>query len=174
MQLHHNYEEQSSFQPLPPGEYYCAIEKCTPRKSKNGNEMYALQLGLLNESKRKIFDNIFIDEGFLASHVFATNKLVSLLHSCGFPCGSNKGDEFTIPMASAFIAKCVYVQVALDKQDSSKNMVFHYYGQPFESREHKKKASSNGAAQIQKAVSQQAAPTAMDVARPTPMPNCPF
>ena len=121
---------------MPAAEYKCVVEKCTSRKSKNNNEMNSLQLKVIEGryENRKIFDNIFVDEEFLAAHQFAFNKLISLLKACGFRAGENEGDEFSIPPTQEFLAKELYVQVAIDKNDSSKNMVFHYYAKPYSER----------------------------------------
>lgn len=138
MKLHHDYSESSGFEALPPGEYAVVIEKCVTRTSGTGNRMYAITLGVQG-SRRKLFDNIFVDEQFLAEHEFASNKIVSLLRSCGFPCGAKAGEEFSIPVPDMFLAKIVYAQITVDKKDSTKNNVFHYYGQPYEQRPKKTK-----------------------------------
>ena len=140
MKLQNDYTESSGFEPLPPGEYYSAIVKCERRVSQSGNTYYSITLQP-EGSNRKLFDNIFIDEAFLATHQFATNKIVSLLRACNFPCGSKAGEDVNIPHADAFLAKMVYAQVSIDKKDATKNLVFHYYGTPKSTRE-KPKASS--------------------------------
>lgn len=165
VKLHNNYEESSGFEPLPPAEYKCVIEKCTPRTSTNGNSMYGLQMKVVDgeHANRKVFDNIFLDEGFLAGHQFATNKLVSLIRSCGLPCGMKAGEDLVIPEPSDLVARELYVQVAVDKNDKTKNVVFHYYSQPYSMRPKK-----NSRGTIVKPAAQES------VTRPAKDPNCPF
>ena len=141
MKLQNKYTEGNDFPPLPPGEYYCTIEKCALKKSgdrsKNpGAPYYSVQLGQTS-SKQKIFDILMIDEGYLSSHTFAQNKLISLIAASGFPAARNVGDELVIPQPDAFLAKQVYAQIGLqvDKNTGeTKNCVNHYYAESEEVR----------------------------------------
>ena len=145
-------EDSGNYSPLPRGDYQVAIEKCNYGLSQNGNTRYKLQLAVM-DSKRKLFDNIMLDNGFLMQYPFALTKLMSFLKATGLVETINPDAEINIPEnGDQFIGKVVWVTIDIDKRDEGKNTVFTYHReQPVRG----KNTSAPAATEFDKAIEKQ-------------------
>ena len=168
MKVPSNYDpESTSFEPIPAGEYKVIVEKCSHKQSKSGKMMYSVQLGF-QDSKRKLFDNIITDEGFLEAYPKSVTKLISFLSACGAISGA-QGEEFNLPSGEVLVAKEIWAQVAISKKEPDKNIIFVYHKDSPDTRASKRSSLKGGARQIQ-----QAASKTVEVKRPLADQDCPF
>ena len=120
-------EESGNYSPLPRGDYLVAIEQCNYGVSKNGNTRYKIQLAVA-DSKRKLFDNIMLDEGFLMQYPFDLTKLMSFLKATKVIEAINPDAEINIPEnGEGFVGHEVWVTIDIDKKDEGKNIVYAYH-----------------------------------------------